>query len=126
MAESPLISFSFTCPSNATCKIIFTLVNNTYFVPLKCLIIYCISLTSCSVKSSCVFHCNLHSWFLAASQYYVNTQRKHYNSLVKCKNLLSHLPFMLFLAPPRMPANFSRDSRNSCTCPELPGSSPQF
>lgn len=37
-----------------------------------------------------------------------------------------YLPFRLLLAPPKIPTNLSRDSRNSCTCPLLLGSSPQF
>lgn len=37
-----------------------------------------------------------------------------------------YLPFRLLLAPPKIPTNLSSDSRNSCTCPLLLGSSPQF
>ena len=43
---------------NARCKlIIFILVSNTYFVPLKCFI-NCKTLTCYSVRSSCMSHCN--------------------------------------------------------------------
>ena len=40
--------------------------------------------------------------------------------------LKPYLSFMLLLAPPKIPTNLSRDSRNSCTCPLAFGSSPQF